>query len=80
MVVGFTATYAISVFHYHIYESESCSWRGVLDIALCDKVYQLLATGRWFSPITLVSSANKTQRHDIDEIFFECGIKLQVRT
>jgi hypothetical protein len=73
MVVGFTATYAISVYHYHSCESESRSWQGVLDIALCDKVSQLLAAGRWFSPITPVSSTNKTQCHNIAE----CGIKLQ---
>jgi hypothetical protein len=42
--------------------------RGVLDTPLCDKVYQLLATGRWFSPGTPVSSTNKTDRQDITEI------------
>jgi hypothetical protein len=36
--------------------SEPHSWRGVL------------ATGRWFSPGTLVSSTNKTDRHDTTEI------------
>ena len=30
-----------------------------------DKVYQLLAHGRWFSPGTLASSTTKTGRHDI---------------
>jgi hypothetical protein len=35
--------------------SKSCefkplSWRGVLDTTLCDKVYQWLAAGQWFSP------------------------------
>jgi hypothetical protein len=33
-----------------------------------DKVYQLLAHGRWFSPGTPVSSTTKTCRHDIAEI------------
>jgi len=33
-----------------------------------DKVYQLLAHGRWFSPGTPASSTNKTGRHDITEI------------
>jgi len=42
--------------------------RGVLDTTFCDKVRQLLATGRWFSPDTPVSSTNKTDRHDIIEI------------
>jgi hypothetical protein len=38
--------------------------RGVLDITLCDKVCQWLATGCLFS---LVSSTNKTECHDITE-------------
>jgi hypothetical protein len=33
--------------------------------AASDKVYQLIAHGRWFSP---ASSATKTGRHDIAEI------------
>jgi hypothetical protein len=47
---------------------ESCSWRGLLDKTLCDKVCQWLATGQWFSPGTPVSSTNKTDRYDITEI------------
>jgi hypothetical protein len=39
--------------------------RGVLDTTLCDKTCQWLATVRWFSPGTLVSSTNKTDCHDI---------------
>ena len=35
--------------------------RGVLDTIVCDKVRQLLATGRWFSSDTSVSSSNKTE-------------------
>jgi hypothetical protein len=34
-----------------------------------DKVYQLLAHGRWFSPGT--SSTTKTGRHDIAEILLK---------
>ena len=37
----------------------------VLDATLCDKVCQLLTAGRWFSSGPLVSSTNKTDRHDI---------------
>jgi hypothetical protein len=33
-----------------------------------DKVYQLLAHGRWFSPGTPASSTTKTGRHDIAEL------------
>jgi hypothetical protein len=32
--------------------------------AASDKVYQLLALGRWFSPGTPASSTTKTGRHD----------------
>jgi hypothetical protein len=35
-----------------------------------DKVYQLLAHGRWFPPDTPASSTTKTDRHDIAEILF----------
>jgi hypothetical protein len=36
-----------------------------------DKVYQLLAHGRWFSPGIPVSSTTKTGGHDIAEILLE---------
>ena len=65
MVVWFTTTYAINAYHHYSCEFESRSWRGLLDITLCDKVCQWLAAGRWFSP---VSSTNKIDRHDITEI------------
>ena len=41
--------------------------------AASDKVYQLPAPGRWFSPGTRASSTTKTGRHDIAE----SGIKHQ---
>jgi hypothetical protein len=40
MVVGFTTTYAISVYHHKTCEYESRSWRDVPDTTLCDKVCQ----------------------------------------
>ena len=39
--------------------------------AASDKVYQLLAHGRWFSPGTPASSTTKTGRHDITEILLK---------
>jgi hypothetical protein len=42
-----------------------------------DKVYQLLAHGRWFSPGTLASSTTKTGRHDIAEILLKVTLKHQ---
>ena len=41
---------------------------------LCDKVCQWLATGRWFSPGTPVSSTNKTDRHDITEVLCKMAL------
>jgi hypothetical protein len=64
MVVVFTTTCAINEF-------EPRSWRGVLVTTLCDAVCQWLATGRWFSLGTPVSSTNKTGRHDITEILLK---------
>jgi hypothetical protein len=43
----------------------------------CDKVYQLLAHGRWFSPGTPASSTTKTGRHDIDEILLKVALNIK---
>jgi hypothetical protein len=76
MVVGFTTTCAISAHHHLSCEFESRSWRGVLDSTLCDKVCQLLETGRWFSQDTPVSSTNKTgtDHHNITEILLKVAL------
>ena len=42
--------------------------------AASDKVYQLLAHGRWFSPGTPVSSTTKTGHHDIAEILLNVAL------
>jgi hypothetical protein len=42
--------------------------------AASDKVYQLLAHGRWFSPGTPASSTTKTGRHDIAEILLKLAL------
>jgi hypothetical protein len=39
-----------------------------------DKVYQLLAHGRWFSPVAPASSITKTGRHDIAEILLKVAL------
>jgi hypothetical protein len=56
----------VSVFHsclvYHCITTAS------------DKVYQLLAHGRWFSPGTPASSTTKTGRHDIAEILLKVAL------
>ena len=42
--------------------------------AASDKVHQLLAHGRWFSPGTPASSTTKTGRHDIAEILLKVAL------
>ena len=42
--------------------------------AASDKIYQLLAHGRWFSPGTPASSITKTGRHDIAEILLKVAL------
>ena len=41
-----------------------------------DKVYQLLAHDRWFSPGTPASSTTKSGRHDISEILLKVALNL----
>ena len=43
--------------------------------AASDKIYQLLAHGRWFSPGTPASFTTKTDRHDIAEILLKVALK-----
>jgi hypothetical protein len=42
--------------------------------AASDKVDQLLAHGRWFSPGTPISSTSKIGRHDIAEILLKVAL------
>ena len=42
-----------------------------------DKVYQLLAHDRWFSPGTPASSTTKTSRHDIAEIWLKVALNIK---
>ena len=48
--------------------------RGVLDTTLLYIVCQWLATGRWFSWVTPVSSTNNTDRQDITEILLKVAL------
>jgi len=45
--------------------------------AASDKVYQLFAQGRWFSPGTPASSTIKTGCHDIADILLKVVLKHQ---
>ena len=53
---------------------------GVLDTALCDKVCQWLAAGRWFSPGSPVSSTNKTDHLDVTEISLKVALNTIILT
>jgi hypothetical protein len=44
--------------------------------AASDKVYQLLAQGRWFSP---ASSTTKTGWHDIAEILLKVALNIKIK-
>jgi hypothetical protein len=45
-----------------------------IQVTLCDKVCRKLTTVWWFSPGTLVSSTNKTDRQDITEILLKVAL------
>ena len=56
----------------------SSTKKGALDSQpQVEKVCQLLALGRWFSPGTPASSTTKTGRHDIAEILLKVALKHQ---
>jgi hypothetical protein len=75
MVVGFTTTYAISVYHQYCCKFESHSWWGVLDTTLCDKVYQWLMAGRWFSTtLKFLPPIKFTDRYNITEILLKVAL------
>jgi hypothetical protein len=51
--------------------------------AASDKVYHLLAHGRWFTQGTTASSTTKTGRHDIAEILLKVvlnTIKIKIKS
>ena len=78
VVVGFTTTYALSAYHHWCCEFEPRSGRSVQHYVI--KFCQWRATGRWFSVGTPVSSANKTDRHDITEILLKVALNTITHT
>ena len=60
--------YFVQLSPYYKARATKCHPSCKVDTPLCDKVYQLLTAGLWFSPGTPVSSTNKSDRHDITEI------------
>jgi hypothetical protein len=72
-------SYISSIYNYLCHQCTSSMklwvWiplrRSVVDTTLCDKICQWLATGRWFSLGTSVSSTNKTDSQDITELLLK---------
>ena len=61
--------------HSFVNYKKGCTWLAVAS----DKVYQLLAQGRWFSPGTPTSSTTKTGHHDIAEILLKVVLNTKIR-
>ena len=73
-VKDISITCAINTYHHLRCELKSRSWWGILEVTLCDKVCQWLATGQWFSLGTPVSSTIKTDCDDITEILLKMAL------
>jgi len=69
IVVGFTTTYAINVYHHWCCEFEFWSWLGVQHY-----VIKFVSDLRCFFPGPLVSSSNKTDRQDITELLLKVAL------
>ena len=85
LVVVFTTTYAISDYpqidpNKVVSLNPTYDLIGVLYTTLCDKVCQWLAAGQWFSPVTQISSTNKTDHHDIAEILLKVALNTKTLT
>jgi hypothetical protein len=73
LLKGLSCSYGSWIYNYlcNQFLSPLTLWVGiqprgvVLDTTLCYKFCQWLATGRWYSPGTLVFFTTKTDRHDI---------------
>ena len=74
MVVGFTTTCAIGAYHTKVVSSNHAHGEVYLIQHYVVKKIQWLATGRWFSPGTPVSSTNKTDRHDIIKMLLKVAL------
>ena len=59
-----------NLFNAIYYLNESCSWRGVLNMSLCDQVCQL-GGFLWILP---VSYTNKTDCREITEILLKVAL------
>jgi hypothetical protein len=76
--------FSSSPFELHSVNQANLSYKqkvlSVLGTKLCDKVCQWLAAGQWFSSGTLISSNNKTDRHDIAERLLKVALNTICQT
>jgi hypothetical protein len=73
--LGTFTQYALYVFYIKVFKTPIIlGYAGVKSTFHSDKVHQLLAHGRWFSPGTPASSTTKTGRHDIAEILLKMAL------
>ena len=82
MVVGFTTTYAISAYHHQRCEFESYSGEvHSIQHYVIKFVSDLRQVGGFlFSPGILVSSTNKTDRHNMTEILLKVALNTITKT
>jgi hypothetical protein len=77
-------TSRVDYFRYLLFITVSYDWYLCWSrlAAAIDKIYQLLAHGRWFSPGTPASSTTKIGRHDIIEILLRVALntKIQIKS
>jgi hypothetical protein len=67
-----------AVFYNNLANTFSCNKTNIVQwlflTAGYNKVCQWLVAGRWFSPVTLISSTNKANRYDITEILLKVAL------
>jgi hypothetical protein len=75
-LVGFKTTYAISAYHHkREFESRSGEVYWIQPFVIKFVSDSVTVVGRWFSPVTLVSSINKTDTPRYSWNIVESGIK-----
>ena len=85
-----THFYYVTIVHFYMFQDSTIRRgfgpsfvnykKGCIRLAAAsDKVYQLLAQGRWFSPGTSATSTTKTGRHDIAEILLKVALNTNIQ-
>ena len=76
----FTCTVRATKIHFYVtFADIQIALRCTRLATASNKVYPLLAYGRWFSPGTPASSITKTDRHDIAEILLKVALNIKYK-